>query len=434
MQRQAVMVFLGSCLVAGLSLSGRAQDAKEQAVKQDLQASKDAKDEAAKKVDFAKEVMPLFRQSCIECHGAKKQENGMRLDRRSSVMNLRRRVVPGSSANSRVYHRLVGEEYGPQMPPTGALGAEQVAIIKAWIDQGADWPDALANEMVLPPLNRQAVAMVDLLRSDDLAAFLKAAQADPNLLNARGPEGSTPFMYAVLYADTATLAKLLKMGADSNQRNDANATALMWAARHLEKTRLLVDHGADVNARSDDRRTPLMIAARRPGAAPIVKFLLEKGANPNPNAKPATESSPLLEALAGGDAAIVRLLMQGGADAKAAADTGLTLAVLTKCDDGIELLALSSTPYATARSLVSLQIGGLPVADPAYQRAVSFLLATQQPDGTWYTKTRALGFQPYFDGSFPHGYDQWISAAATSWAAMALTLALPEAQPKTGSK
>lgn len=236
MQRQAVMVFLGSCLVAGLSLSGRAQDAKEQAVKQDLQASKDAKDEAAKKVDFAKEVMPLFRQSCIECHGAKKQENGMRLDRRSSVMNLRRRVVPGSSANSRVYHRLVGEEYGPQMPPTGALGAEQVAIIKAWIDQGADWPDALANEMVLPPLNRQAVAMVDLLRSDDLAAFLKAAQADPNLLNVRGPEGSTPFMYAVLYADTATLAKLLKMGADSNQRNDANATALMWAAAPRKDT------------------------------------------------------------------------------------------------------------------------------------------------------------------------------------------------------
>ncbi len=91
-----------------------------------------------------------------------------------------------------------------------------------------------------------------------------------------------------------------------------------------------------------------------------------------------------------------------------------------------DLPSLSSTPYATARSLVSLQVGGLPVADPAYQRGVKFLLATQEHDGSWYTKTRALGFQPYFDGSFPHGYDQWISAAATSWAAMALTLALPD--------
>lgn len=121
MQRQAVVAFLGSCLVAALSLSGRAQDAKEQAAKKDLQASKDAKQEAAKKIDFAKDVMPLFRQNCIECHGPKKQESGMRLDRRSSVLNLRRRVVAGGSANSRVYHRLVGDEYGPQMPPTGAL-------------------------------------------------------------------------------------------------------------------------------------------------------------------------------------------------------------------------------------------------------------------------------------------------------------------------
>jgi hypothetical protein len=34
-----------------------------------------------------------------------------------------------------------------------------------------------------------------------------------------------------------------------------------------------------------------------------------------------------------------------------------------------------------------------------------------------------LGFQPYFDAGFPYGHDQWISAAGTSWATMALTLA-----------
>ena len=55
-------------------------------MKKDLQAAKDAKEEAAKKIEFAKDVMPLFRQNCIECHGPKKQENGMRLDRRSSVL------------------------------------------------------------------------------------------------------------------------------------------------------------------------------------------------------------------------------------------------------------------------------------------------------------------------------------------------------------
>jgi hypothetical protein len=84
--------------------------------------------------------------------------------------------------------------------------------------------------------------------------------------------------------------------------------------------------------------------------------------------------------------------------------------------------------------LVALQLGGLPVSDPAYQRGVKFLLATQQEDGSWYTKSRALAFQPFFDSGFPHGYNQWVSTAATSWATMALTLALPEAGTRTASR
>ncbi len=264
----------------------------------------------------------------------------MRLDRRSSVLKkFSRRVVPGNSENSMVYHRLAGEDFGPQMPPTGALHPEQIAVIKAWIDQGAEWPDSLANETELPPLNPKALALVDLLHNDDLPSFMKIVEADPALLNARGPEGSTPFMYAVLYTDTLTLAKLLKLGADPNKHDDDNATALMWAARDLEKTRLLAAHGAGVNAKSDDHRTPLMIAARRPGAVQIVKFLLDKGADPNPNTVPVAESSPLLEALTAGDDAIVKLLLQRGADAKATADQGIVMAVATKCTKGLELLA-----------------------------------------------------------------------------------------------
>ena len=269
------------------------------------------------KVDFGRDVLPIFREQCGDCHGPAKQRAGMRLDRRSSVMkSFSRRVVPGSSDNSFVYHRLVGDGYGPQMPPTGALRPEQIATVKAWIDQGAEWPDALANEEDLPPLDPKAIAMVDALRAADLPSFLKAATADPGLLNARGPEGSTPFMYAVLYADVPTLARLLRMGAEPNKHNDAHATPLMWAATNLEKTRLLMDHGADVNARSDDMRTPLMIAARRPGGAPIVKLLLDHGAKTNPNYRPENESSPLIEGLTSGDPEIVALLLDHGADAR----------------------------------------------------------------------------------------------------------------------
>ncbi len=296
------------------------------------------------KIDFGRDVQPILRQNCVGCHGPAQQQAGMRLDRKSSAMKgFSRRIVPGSSENSFVYHRLVGSEFGPQMPPTGALRPEQIAIIKAWIDQGAEWPDALSNEADASPANPKTVSLVEMLRNDDQAAFLKAVTAEPSLLNARGPEGSTPFMYAVLYSNAATIARLLKMGADPNKRNDANATALMWAARDLEKTRVLVEHGADVNAKSDDLRTPLMIAARRAGDSPIVKLLLDKGANPNPNAKAETEGSPLLEALLSGDAAMAELLVERGADAKATGEMGLTMSVTSKCQKCLELVAAKIT-------------------------------------------------------------------------------------------
>jgi hypothetical protein len=56
---------------------------------------------------------------------------------------------------------------------------------------------------------------------------------------------------------------------------------------------------------------------------------------------------------------------------------------------------------------------------------VKLLLKTQQEDGSWFVRTRALAFQPWFDAGFPHGHDQWVSAAGTNWATMALALALP---------
>jgi hypothetical protein len=83
------------------------------------------------------------------------------------------------------------------MPPTGALRPGQINIIGNWIEQGADWPDELANEADSPALNPKAVAMVEALRTGDRQSFMKSVADDPKFLNARGPEGSTPFMYAV---------------------------------------------------------------------------------------------------------------------------------------------------------------------------------------------------------------------------------------------
>lgn len=82
---------------------------------------------------------------------------------------------------------------------------------------------------------------------------------------------------------------------------------------------------------------------------------------------------------------------------------------------------LPTDGYATGLSLYAIREMGMPVSDPAYRRGVEFLLQTQQSDGSWYVRSRAVKLQPYFESGFPHGPDQWISAAATAWAATALS-------------
>ena len=56
----------------------------------------------------------------------------------------------------------------------------------------------------------------------------------------------------------------------------------------------------------------------------------------------------------------------------------------------------------------------------ALRKGIQYLRKTQLEDGTWHVATRAFPFQPLVDTGFPHGRDQWVSAAATSWAAIVL--------------
>lgn len=82
----------------------------------------------------------------------------------------------------------------------------------------------------------------------------------------------------------------------------------------------------------------------------------------------------------------------------------------------------ASDAWATGSALVALhQAGGLSVDDPSYVRGVDFLLRTQLTDGTWRVETRRrTEGLPHFETGFPHGVHQFISFAASCWAACAL--------------
>ena len=95
------------------------------------------------------------------------------------------------------------------MPPTGALPAAQVAVIKQWIDEGAEWPDALAGDVPTLPLDPPAVDLSEAIRKNDETRIAAALGNGSETFSRRGPGGATPLMYAVLYGRVDLVRSLL---------------------------------------------------------------------------------------------------------------------------------------------------------------------------------------------------------------------------------
>ena len=100
---------------------------------------------AQTKVDFARDIQPIFETSCNACHNAKKASGQLRLDQKSLAMKggiSGAIIVPGDSKASRLLARLKGEGSEAPMPlKAEALKPEQIALIARWIDEGAQWPE-----------------------------------------------------------------------------------------------------------------------------------------------------------------------------------------------------------------------------------------------------------------------------------------------------
>lgn len=276
----------------------------------------------ASKVDFVNDVRPILKAHCYSCHGPKQQKNGLRLDRRRDAMRggTIPVIAPGNSAASWLYLALVEGNPKERMPPDGTMSAEEIKVVKDWIDQGAKWPDAEAGDAIATPPDPKAVQLMTALRDGDTVLLKKLVKEEPKAVNVKGPGGATPLMYAVLYGDPDAVRLLLEAEANPNATNEAGATALMWAVDDLEKTRLLLQAKAHVEARSDDGRTPLLSATGRPGCSEVVKLLLDHGAKPSVMAHSYRgPTTPLRQAADLGDEAVVRLLINRGAEVKGTA-------------------------------------------------------------------------------------------------------------------
>ena len=103
---------------------------------------------AGQTVAFTSDIYPLLQKHCFACHGVDVQESGLRLDRKQAMFAGGKSgpaLVVGKSDESRLIQLVTGaNEKQIVMPPEGQrLSAGEIGLLRAWIDQGANWPDDL---------------------------------------------------------------------------------------------------------------------------------------------------------------------------------------------------------------------------------------------------------------------------------------------------
>jgi hypothetical protein len=159
------------------------------------------------RIDFARDVRPILAKHCFACHGPDKQRGGLRLDRKADAFtggNTGAVITAGKGAESLLVKLVTGLDPERPMPPKGdRLTAEQIAILRAWIDQGADWPGPADNGQVwwsLQPLTRPAVPVIasDWVRNP-IDAFVLAKLREKGLTPS--PEADPRTLIRRLYFD-----------------------------------------------------------------------------------------------------------------------------------------------------------------------------------------------------------------------------------------
>jgi ankyrin repeat protein/mono/diheme cytochrome c family protein len=297
---------------------------------------------ASTKVDYTEQIRPLLSQHCYSCHGAEVQQSGLRLDLRQPALrggDYGPVIVPGSSGESKLIRRLVNGDGGLQMPPTGALADEEIGLLRAWIDQGAEFRTEIAPEAPPRPVDPNVAAANSAIRSADRRTLDSLIAADPEIVKAKDPAGSTLLHHAAGFGTLDIVQLLLDRGAEVNAKNRRASTPLHWGIHDEAKVRVLLARGAAINAKQIEGRTPLYQAALFPSGTPVLRLLLEKGADPS--IATLIGQTPLIAAAGRGDIEAMLLLIEKGANVNVkngAGDTPLMAAATNGNPRAVQLL------------------------------------------------------------------------------------------------
>jgi ankyrin repeat protein len=175
---------------------------------------------------------------------------------------------------------------------------------------------SLALALAIPAAGATETSLLTAAEAGDHAAAMALVKQAADV-NARGPDGATPLLWAVYNRDVELVKKLIAAGADVNAKNEFGAFPLSEAAMtgSTALMELLLDAGADATEANGEGETALMVVARA-GDVEGAELLLKAGADVNA-VEAWGQQSPLMWAAAQSQPAMVKLLIAHGADVNA---------------------------------------------------------------------------------------------------------------------
>jgi hypothetical protein len=115
--------------------------------------------QTTKKVSFAQDVASILSEKCLQCHGLADPMANLDLKSREGALKGGQHgpaIIPGDAAASNLYKHVAGLEQ-PRMPLGGKLSDEEIAVLEAWIDSGAEWDTGVTLRTPVPAANAPAI-------------------------------------------------------------------------------------------------------------------------------------------------------------------------------------------------------------------------------------------------------------------------------------
>jgi mono/diheme cytochrome c family protein len=220
---------------------------------------------AKQKVNFVKEILPIFKKHCVKCHGPDKQKSDYRIDVKARAFEggeMGSAIIPGKSAESPLVHFISGLDEEVLMPPKGDLLEDKtVGLIRAWIDQGADWPDD-AGAQIADPMEHWAFKPLRQPGTprfmDPMDAFLWVRLEAKGLKFSPQAEKRTLIrrLYLVMHGLPPTVAEVKAFVENKDPRAYAKLVERVlasprygerWGQHWLDVARFAESHGFEMN-------------------------------------------------------------------------------------------------------------------------------------------------------------------------------------------